>query len=68
MVADVEWYEGELFPQIDCIVTNLKKRPKNVVKFHNGYGIAEYWIEEGTNTIKWTKSVRCTFKDNQMRL
>ena len=41
VVAKVEWHQGELFPRVGFIVTNLNKRPKNVVKFYNGRGTAE---------------------------
>jgi len=68
VVAKIEWHAGELFPRIGFIVTNLNKRPKNVVKFYNGRGTAEQWIKEGKNAVKWTKLSCRTFKDNQTRL
>jgi hypothetical protein len=68
VVAKVEWHQGELFPRVGFIVTNLNKRPKNVVKFYNGRGTAEQWIKEGKNAVKWTKLSCRTFKDNQARL
>ena len=68
VVAKVEWHQGELFPRVGFIVTNLNKRPKNVVKFYNGRGTAEQWIKEGKNAVKWTKLSCRTFKDNQTRL
>jgi len=68
VVAKVEWPQGELFPRVGFIVTNLTKRPKNVVKFYNGRGTAEQWIKEGKNAVKWTKLSCRTFKDNQTRL
>jgi hypothetical protein len=40
VVAKVEWHQGELFPRVGFIVTNLNKRYKNVVKFYNGRGTA----------------------------
>jgi len=57
-----------LFPRVGFIVTNLNKRPKNVVRFYNGRGTAEQWIKEGKNAIKWTKLSCRTFRDNQTRL
>jgi hypothetical protein len=57
-----------LFPRVGFIVTNLKKHSKTVVKFYNGRGTAEQWIEEGKNAVKWTKLSCRTFKDNQTRL
>jgi len=68
VVAKVEWHQGELFPRVGFIVTNLNKRSKNVVKFYNGRGTAEQWIKEGKNAIKWTKLSCRTFRDNQTRL
>ena len=32
VVAKVEWHPGELFPRIGFIVTNLRWRPRKVVK------------------------------------
>ena len=68
VVAKVEWHQGELFPRVGFIVTNLNKRCKNVVKFYNGRGTAEQWSKEGKNAVKWTKLSCRTFKDNQTRL
>ena len=68
VVAKIEWHEGELFPRVGFIVTNLNKHAKNVVKFYNGRGTAEQWIKEGKNAVKWTKLSCRTFKDNQTRL
>jgi len=68
VVAKVEWHAGELFPRVGFIVTNLTKQSKNVVKFYNGRGTAEQWIEEGKNAVKWIKFSCLTFKDNQKRL
>ena len=68
VVAKVEWHQGELFPRVGFIVTNLNSQVKNVVKFYNGRGTAEQWIKEGKNAVKWTKLSCRTFKDNQARL
>ena len=68
VVAKVEWHQGELFPRVGFIVTNLNKRAKNVVKFYNGRGTTEQWIKEGKNAVNWTKLSCQTFKDNQTRL
>jgi hypothetical protein len=45
VVAKIEWHAGELFPRIGLIVTNLRWKHSNVVKFHNRRGTAEQWIE-----------------------
>jgi len=68
VVAKVEWHQGELFPRVGFVVTNLNKRAKNVVEFYNGRGTAEQRIKEGKNAIKWTKLSCRTFNDNQTRL
>ena len=41
MIAKVEWHQGELFPRVGFIVTNLTWRSKRVVRFYNGRGTAE---------------------------
>ena len=68
MVAKVEWHQGELFPRVGFIVTNLRRRAKRVVKFYNGRGTAEQWIKEGKNAVKWTRLSCHDFVDNQVRL
>jgi hypothetical protein len=68
VVAKIEWHQGELFPRVGFIVTNLTWRSKRVVRFYNGRGTAEQWIKEGKNAVKWTKLSCRTFKDNQARL
>src|ERR687891_1949404 len=47
VVAKVEWHQGELYPRVGFIVTNLTRPPERVVKFYNGRGTAEQWIREG---------------------
>jgi Transposase DDE domain group 1 len=65
VVAKVEWHQGELFPRVGFIVTNLTWRSQRVVKFYNGRGTAEQWIKEVKNAMKWTKLSCRTFRDNQ---
>jgi len=55
VVAKVEWHNGELFPRIGFIVTNLGRPAKRVVRFYNQRGTAEQWIKEGKNAVKWTR-------------
>ncbi len=43
----LEWHAGELFPRVGFIVTNLRWKSSNVVKFYNKRGTAEQWIKEG---------------------
>jgi len=53
---------------VGFIVTNLRRKPRQVVKFYNGRGTAEQWIKEGKNAVKWTKLSCHDFVDNQVRL
>jgi hypothetical protein len=68
VVAKVEWHNGELFPRVGFIVTNLERPPKSVVRFYNQRGTAEQWIKEGKNAVKWTRLSCHDFVDNQVRL
>ena len=47
MVAKFEWYADGLFPRVGFIVTNLNNQSKNVVKYYNGRGMAQQWINAG---------------------
>jgi hypothetical protein len=67
-VAKVEWHQGELFPRVGFIVTNLGGRAKRVVDFYNGRGTAEQWIKEGKYAVRWTRMSCHDFDDNQVRL
>jgi len=68
VVAKIEWYAGELFPKIGFIVTNLRWKSSNVVKFYNKRGTAEQWIKEGKYALNWTRLSCHDFLDNQVRL
>jgi hypothetical protein len=68
VVAKVEWHAGELFPRIGFIVTNLRWKSSNVVKFYNKRGTAEQWIKEGKYALKWTRLSCHDFIDNQVLL
>src|SRR4051812_7440652 len=68
VVAEIEWHAGELFPRVGFVVTNLRRIPKQVVKFYNGRGTAEQWIKEGKNALNWTRLSCRRFRDNQARL
>ena len=67
-VTKIESHEGELFPRIGFIVTNLRWKYSNVVKFYNKRGTAEQWIKEGKYALKWTRLSCHDFDDNQVRL
>ena len=47
VVAKVEWHQGELFPRVGFVVTNLNLSPAGVTHYYNGRGTAEQWIKEG---------------------
>ncbi len=68
VVAKVDWHAGELFPRIGFIVTNLRWKSSNVVKFYNKRGTAEQWIKEGKYALNWTRLSCHDFADNQVRL
>ena len=68
VVAKIEWHVGELFPRVNFIVTNLRWKSSNVVKFYNKRGTAEQWIKEGKYALNWTRLSCHDFVDNQVRL
>jgi len=68
VVGKVEWHAGELFPRVNFIVTNLRRKSKNVVSFYNKRGTAEQWIKEGKYAVNWTRLSCHDFVDNQVRL
>jgi len=39
-----------------------------VVRFYNQLGMAEQWIKEGKNDVKWTRPSCHDFVDSQVRL
>jgi hypothetical protein len=68
VVAKIEWHMGELFPRVNFIITNLRRKSSNVVKFYNKRDTAEQWIKEGTYAPNWTRLSCHDFVDNQFRL
>jgi hypothetical protein len=68
VVAKAEWHNGELFSRVGFIVTNLSRPTKRAVRFYNQRGMAEQWIKEGKNAVKWTRLSCHDFVDNQVRL
>jgi len=68
VVAKVEWHQGELYPRVGLIVTNLHRSAKRVVRFYNGRGTAEQWIKEGKNALRWTRLSCHAFRHNAVRL
>ncbi len=68
MVAKVEWHQGELFPRVGFVVTNLNLPPEGVPHYYNGRGTAEQWIKEGKYALNWTRLSCHRFVANQVRL
>jgi hypothetical protein len=68
VVAKVEWHQGELFPRVGFIVTNLSYPVKGITRFYNGRGTAEQWIKEGKYALNWTRLSCHKFVANQVRL
>jgi hypothetical protein len=68
VVAKVEWHQGELYPRVGFIVTNLSRPAERVVKSYNGRGTAEQWIKEGKQALRWTRLSCRAFRDNVVRL
>ncbi len=68
VIAKIEWHQGELFPRVNFVVTNLTWSAKRVVRFYNKRGTAEQWIKEGKIALNWTRLSCHDFDDNQVRL
>jgi len=68
VVAKVEWHQGELFPRVGFVVTNLSAKAEGVVHFYNRRGTAEQWIKEGKYALNWTRLSCHRFVANQVRL
>ena len=68
VVAKAEWHQGELFPRVGFVVTNMRAKPQQVVRFYNGRGTAEQWIKEGKYALHWTSLSCHRFRANQVRL
>jgi len=68
VIAKVEWHQGELFPRVGFIVTNMIANAKGIFHFYNGRGTAEQWIKEGKYALSWTRLSCKRFVSNQVRL
>ena len=64
----MEWHQGELFPRVGFIVTNLSYPTKGTIQFYNGRGTVEQWIKEGKYALNWTRLSCHKFVANQVRL
>jgi hypothetical protein len=68
VVAKVEWHQGELYPRVGFVVTNLTRPAGRVSKFYHGRGTAEQWIKEGKQALRWMRLSCRAFRDNTVRL
>ena len=68
IVAKVEHHQGELFPRVGFIVTNMARPSRAVVRFYNKRGTAEQWIKEGKQATHWTRLSCHRFRANEVRL
>lgn len=57
IIAKVEHHQGELFPRVGFIVTNMTLPSRSVVRFYNKRGTDEQWIKEGKQATHWTLAV-----------
>ena len=68
VIAKVEWHQGELFPRIGFIVTNMTSSPEAVVHFYNHRSTCEQYIREGKYALTWTRLSCSRFSSNRVRL
>jgi len=68
VVAKVEWHQGELYPRVGFIVTNLTRPAERVSKFYNGRGTVEQYIKESKLALRWTRLSCHAFRHNAVRL
>ena len=68
IVAKVEHHQGELFPRVGFIVTNMVLPSRSVVRFYNKRGTVEQWIQEGKQATHWTRLSCHRFRANAVRL
>jgi hypothetical protein len=68
VVAKIEWHQGDLFPRVGFIVTNMSAGAEGVVHFYNRRGTTEQWIKEGKYALNWTRLSCKQFISNQARL
>ena len=67
-MSKVEWHLGELYLRVGFIVTNSSRPAGRSVAFYIKRGMAEQWIKEGKNAIKWTRLSCRSFRNNAVRL
>ena len=68
VIAKLEHHQGELFPRVGFIVTNLTLPSRAVLRFYNKRWTAEQWIKEGKQAVKMTRLSCHRFRSNEVRL
>jgi hypothetical protein len=68
VVATVERHQGELYPRVGFIITNMARPAERVVAFYYQRGTCEEWIKVGKGAIKWTRLSCRSFATNAVRL
>ncbi|MDY6796446.1 MAG: IS1380 family transposase [Actinomycetota bacterium] len=68
VIAKIEWHQGELFPRIGFIITNLSAKAEKVVRFYNQRGLCEQHIKGGKHVLSWTRLSCTRYACNQVRL
>jgi Transposase DDE domain group 1 len=69
MVAKVEWHQGELYPRIGFMATNLTRPQQARGQVSTTAGArAEQWIKEGKDALRWTRLSCHAFRHNAVRL
>jgi hypothetical protein len=68
IVAMAKYHEGELFPRVGFIVTNLSLPSRAVVRFYSARGTAEQWINGTKQARHWSRLSWCRFWADEARL
>lgn len=50
-----EYHQGDLFPRVGFIVTNLSLPSRAAVRFYDKRGTSEQWIKEGKQAVRMTR-------------
>jgi hypothetical protein len=66
--AQLAHYQGERFPRVGFIVTNLILVSRVVVRFYHKRGTVEPWIKAGRPAVKMTRLGCHRFRSNEVRL
>ncbi len=68
MICPGKLNQGEQFPKVGFIVTNMSAKPNGAVHIYIGRGTAEQWIKEGKYALNWIRLLCKRFVSNQVRL